>query len=709
MGLQAIANISVDFYDRRYILINTKQLDKKTRFLSVTCYSHGDICHFNSSEHSAYIRYKKSDGHSVFNFCEINNKGKILVELTEQMLAMAGVCYADLVITNKGSAVVDKDSGEIVTINNAGILSTMPFYIDVFETAFENSIVESSYEYDGLNSLIERAEADYEEVVTTSKSWAIGGTGTRDGENTNNSKYWSTQSKNSANASNTSALAAAESERLSKSYMNNALQYKNNAETYMNNSKDNMNKSQSYAVGGTGTRSGENTDNSKYYSQMSKSYAVGNTGISSRNNENVDNAEYYSRLAKSYTMGSFDGSTGTRNNESSENAKTYMDTSLSNAIASQRYAIGGTNTVSGEDTDNAKYYYEQCIILANDADNSETDAETAQGLAETAQSKAEEAQRLAETAQVKAETAQGLAETAQSKAETAQGLAEAAASTAALQAAQNAVENVTVMMEDYVFNASTSETNAKESESNALISETNALNSARESKSYAVGGTGTRDMEDTDNAKYYYEQSSIKASNALDSEVSAKESENASKASEQNAKISEQNASVSEINANESETNALTNANRAQSYTVGGTGTRDGEDTDNARYYYDEVLSVYNRLGNPFTAKGTVYFQELESIKETAIVGYVYNIKDDFVTDETFMEGAGVSYSAGTNVYLTNDGYWDCFSGATVFGIKGENETSYRKGNVSLSSEDIGAISINSIATVDEVKEYLEI
>lgn len=32
----------------------------------------------------------------------------------------------------------------------------------------------------------------------TSESWAVGGTGTRDGENTNNSKYWSSQSQSQA-------------------------------------------------------------------------------------------------------------------------------------------------------------------------------------------------------------------------------------------------------------------------------------------------------------------------------------------------------------------------------------------------------------------------------------------------------------------------------------------------------------------------------
>ena len=190
MALQSITNINVDFYDKKYILVNAKQFDNNSRFLSVTCYNHGDIFPINSGEHSAYVRYKKSDNHSVFNFCEINRKGNILIELTEQMLASDGICCADLVIVNKGDASVDPDTGEIVNIDNSSILSTMTFYIDVTETAVENSEIESTHEFNVLNETLAKYEADYQNVVKTSRSWAIGGTGTRDGEDENNAKYY---------------------------------------------------------------------------------------------------------------------------------------------------------------------------------------------------------------------------------------------------------------------------------------------------------------------------------------------------------------------------------------------------------------------------------------------------------------------------------------------------------------------------------------
>ena len=428
MALQTITELNVDFYDKRYMVINAKQLDKNSRFLSITCLNRGEVFHINSGEHSAYVRYRKSDDYVVFNSCDINQKGKVIVELTEQMLASDGLCVVDLMIVNKGGAKVDATTGEIIAIDNASILSSMVFHIDVHETAVEHADIESSYEYDGLNVALEKAEAEYTEVMKTSKSWAVGGTGIRSGEDTDNSKYYAKQSSNSASAANTSELNAANSEELAESHMHDALSYKNDANTYMTN------------------------------------------------------------------------------------AKTYMD-------------------------------------------NAETSEQ----------------------------------------------------------------------------NAKTSETNAKTSETKSATSETNAKTSE---------------------------------TNASKSEV--------------NAKTSETNAKTSEINSSTSETNALNSANRAQSYAVGGTGTRGNEDYDNAHYYYELTKNIVVGLDSGFIPMGTVTFAELASVEKAT--GYVYNISNDFVTTDDFHEGAGKSYTAGTNVYFCADGMLDCFGGAS-----------------------------SPTATVDEVKSYLGI
>lgn len=238
MALQNITDISIDFYDKKYILINAKQYDKNSRYLSVTCYNHGNIMTINSGEHAAYIRYKKSDDNYVFNECVIDRKGKVLVELNEQMLASEGICCADFVIVNKGDAKIDADTGEVLYIDNASILSSMVFYIDVSETPFDSTQIESSYEYNGLNAMLEKTEAEYKEVIQVSKSYAIGNAnGIRENENYDNAKYYSEQSKISAN----------------------------NADASKANALANANLAKSYAVGGTGVRVNENIDNSYYY------------------------------------------------------------------------------------------------------------------------------------------------------------------------------------------------------------------------------------------------------------------------------------------------------------------------------------------------------------------------------------------------------------------------------------------------------------
>lgn len=318
MALQSITNINVDFCDKKYIMVNAKQNDKKSRFLLISCYNRGEFYPINTSEHSAFVRYKKSDGYGVFNACEITDDKKILVELTEQMLVSAGICYADLVIANRGGAKIDVNTGEIVAIDNASILSTMTFCIDVSETTVDNSEIESSYEFDGLNIALEEAMANYQDVVQSAKSWTVGGTGKRPNEDTDNAKYYYEQCRDKEDSVSENAANAKASETNAKTYMDaakiseaNAKAYRDNAQTYMNNAEGYMN-----------------------------------------------NAKTSETNAK----------TSENNAKASETkAEEYRDDAYDYSILAQRYAVGGTGTVEDEDIDNAKYYYEQCreVVIGN--------------------------------------------------------------------------------------------------------------------------------------------------------------------------------------------------------------------------------------------------------------------------------------------------------------------------------------------------------
>lgn len=465
MALQITTNINVDFYDKKYIMLNAKQHDDNSRWIAITCYSNGDLFNLSNNQHTAYIRYKKADGNGVLNSCRINHKGEVLVELTEQMLAADGICYVDLIIVNKGSAIVNIDTGEIITVDGSAILSTMAFCINVYEAAVDNSLIESTYEYEtnALNDILEKANADYKEVVQLAKSYAVG-----DAEN---------------------------------------------------------------------IRENENFDNSKYYSRLSRSYAIGDAdGV--RDGEDADNAKYYSEQS---------ANSANNASKSESNAKSHMDSASEHMNTAKSYMDTAEEYMNStnEHMNTTKGYMDKTKEYMNTVDGYMN-------------------------------TTKGYMNTTQGHMTTTEGYMDNA--------------------ETYMNNAKTSETNAKDSE----------------------------------------------------------------------------------VNASNSETVSLNNANKAQSYAVGGTGTRDGEDTNNSQYYYELTKTVVDGLNSGFIPMGTISFSELATAEKAT--GFTYNIRDDFVTNESFAEGAGKQYTAGTNVYIRYDGMFDCFGGA-----------------------------VSPTATVAEVKEYLGI
>lgn len=135
------------------------------------------------------------------------------------------------------------------------------------------------------------------------------------------------------------------------------------------------------------------------------------------------------------------------------------------------------------------------------AAQSATAAKNAQDAAAAAQGKAEDAQAAAEAAQAKAETAQSKAETAQSKAETAQGKAESAQSAA--ESAAAAASGSASAAASSAAAAALSEDASAEYEAGAKTAAASAAANGKLSESWAVGGTGTRTGEDTNNAKYW--------------------------------------------------------------------------------------------------------------------------------------------------------------------------------------------------------------
>lgn len=209
------------------------------------------------------------------------------------------------------------------------------------------------------------------------------------------------------------------------------------------------------------------------------------------------------------------------------------------------------------------------------------------------------------------------------------------------------------------------------------------------------------------------------ADNAVASETAVAKSKDAAAASEANAKTSEEAAGRSAEVATEKAAAAdqsadtaaekaeiatekaaeivgkaeavAASATKAESYAVGGTGSREGEDTDNAAYYYRQAKSISESFAGALRPMGTVAFVSLPALTAAA-AGDMYNISDEFTTTDDFKEGSGNAVPAGANIYKTSDGKWDVLAGTPVTGVKGAKETVYRRGNVSLSAANIGAV-----------------
>ena len=266
-----------------------------------------------------------------------------------------------------------------------------------------------------------------------------------------------------------------------------------------------------------------------------------------------------------------------------------------------------------------------------------------------------------------------------------------------------------------------SEQHAKESENYGLLSQ----NCAVLSESYAIGGTNTRENEDNDNAKKYKDDASLSEHNAKASEEQAKASETNAFNSAADASASSDTAEQKAVEASASATNAASSAQLSEtkakeasasatdasikaaksadsailskSYAVGGTNTRENENIDNSKYYYEQSKSISESFSGSLRPMGTVSFLSLPPIASVSD-GDMYNISDEFITTADFKEGSGNIIPVGSNIYKTVDGKWDILAGTPVTGVKGNSESTYRKGNVNITPENIGALPVNGNA-----------
>lgn len=266
----------------------------------------------------------------------------------------------------------------------------------------------------------------------------------------------------------------------------------------------------------------------------------------------------------------------------------------------------------------------------------------------------------------------------------------------------------------YLAKITAQATKAESMANSATTSSNSAYDNAKLSQSYAIGGSGVRDGEDTDNSKYYSEQASksatasansastasTKASEASSSASSASASATKSAASESNASKSASSAaesmSTAGTKASEAASSATSAGNSASTATskaaAASTSASNAATSEaNAKKYYEQAKAISESFSGALRPMGTVAFANLPAVT-SASAGDMYNISDEFVTTSDFVEGAEITEPAGSNVYKTEAGKWDVLAGSPVTGVKGANETNFRRGNVNITCENIGAL-----------------
>lgn len=221
----------------------------------------------------------------------------------------------------------------------------------------------------------------------------------------------------------------------------------------------------------------------------------------------------------------------------------------------------------------------------------------AQSAASSAQADASAAQTAAATASTKAaaaaaseQTASGAADTAQEAATKAEN-AQKTTTTNAAQAAQSATDARTAKA-----GAESAASNAAESEAAAKTAETNAKKS--EASVAADSAAATKAAGDAATAQ-------TAAEAARDEAVGSKTAAAASAASAgQDRQAAAADAQESAELAQSSAQGVEANAKAAESWAVGGTGTREGENTNNAKYWCDSAQAIAGGGVTSFNGRG---------------------------------------------------------------------------------------------------------
>lgn len=148
----SIPEISVDIWNDKYVHLSTKQMDN-ARYILITVTDNLIQKKIDLSS-TVNIRIKKPDGKAIFDEATIIEDGRVLVKLTDQIVAVSGCAEMDLQIQNGDN-----------------VISTNIIHLDILSTPYPNSTIISTDEFDVLNQAIIESKKINEELNEKETIW----------------------------------------------------------------------------------------------------------------------------------------------------------------------------------------------------------------------------------------------------------------------------------------------------------------------------------------------------------------------------------------------------------------------------------------------------------------------------------------------------------------------------------------------------------
>lgn len=265
-----ISYITIDLSaNNNFDYIRAVQGDSNTRYVHITLLDKQNPYVLTNIE--PVLRGTKPDGTTIFNKCCVSGNDEIIVELTSQMLAVAGVGKYEIALYSSGQ--------------NDEVVASFPFNVYISPACFDPSVVISSNEFTELTEVISNIGEIKESVEQAQEA------SNSASQSATNAKNYADQALDSANDSNNFANKSEASALQSKGYAESSEQYSVEVSENATNAQNSANESKTYAESAQ-----TYSDESNNYALLSESYAHGNTGV--REGEDTDNSKYYAEQAK---------------------------------------------------------------------------------------------------------------------------------------------------------------------------------------------------------------------------------------------------------------------------------------------------------------------------------------------------------------------------------------------------------------------------